>query len=95
MRAPIGGVVHWRVAIGDSVSAGDVLGEVDGRELRSPFDGVVRGLIRDGRPVERGLKVGDIDPRADPSTCREISDKALAIGGGVVEAVLAWPDRSS
>ena len=36
-----------------------------------------------------GLKIGDVDPRCDASACFEISDKALAIGGGVVEAVLS------
>ena len=41
-----------------------------------------------------GLKIGDIDPRGDPLVCREISDKALSIGGGVLEAVLTWLHRS-
>ena len=35
----------------------------------------------------QGLKIADIDPRGDPALCHEISDKALAIGGGVAEAV--------
>ena len=56
----------------------------------APFGGVVRGLIREGLLVEEGLKIGDIDPRADAAACFEISDKALAIGGGVLEAVLSW-----
>ena len=59
--------------------------------LLAPFDGVVRGLIRDGQQVANGMKIGDVDPRGDASTCFEISDKALAIAGGVVEAVLSWP----
>ncbi|HEX4981228.1 MAG TPA: hypothetical protein VFV63_06000 [Ilumatobacteraceae bacterium] len=61
--------------------------------MRAPFAGLIRGLILDGREVTSGLKIGDVDPRLDPSACHEISDKALAIGGGVVEAVL-WSRRS-
>ena len=39
--------------------------------------------------VPLGLKIGDVDPRSDPAACWEISDKALAVGTGVLEAVLA------
>jgi xanthine dehydrogenase accessory factor len=35
--------------------------------------------------------VGDLDPRAKREHCFTISDKSLAIGGGVVEAVLSAP----
>ena len=58
----------------------------------TPFKGVLRGLIRPGLHVTRGLKIGDIDPRADPSACYLVSDKALAIGGGVLEALLSRGD---
>ncbi len=89
LRAPVAGEVVWHVDIGDLVTEGRPLGEVGGVTLRAPFDGVVRGAIRGGMPVRAGLKVGDIDPRRDPSACFQISDKALAVGGGVLEAVLA------
>jgi xanthine dehydrogenase accessory factor len=36
------------------------------------------------------MKIGDLDPRQKPEYCFEISDKALAIGGGVLEAILSW-----
>jgi xanthine dehydrogenase accessory factor len=58
----------------------------------SPFKGILRGLIRPGLLVTRGLKIGDIDPRDDPSSCYLVSDKALAIGGGVLEAILSRGD---
>ena len=48
----------------------------------------MRGLLRDGMDVTRGLKLGDVDARDDPALCRLVSDKALAIGGGVLEAIL-------
>jgi xanthine dehydrogenase accessory factor len=56
--------------------------------ILSPFKGVLRGLIRPGIHVKSGMKVGDVDPRQDPSFCYLISDKALAVGGGVLEAIL-------
>lgn len=87
LRAPAAGRARWRVAIGDVVSAGAVLGEVDGVAVRAPFAGTVRGLISDSVELTAGVKVGDIDPRRRGVACDEISDKALAIGGGVVEAV--------
>ena len=40
-----------------------------------------------------GTKIADIDPRGETAACFEISDKALAVGGGVVEAVLAHLDQ--
>ena len=55
----------------------------------SPFKGVLRGLLRPGLHVTRGLKIGDVDPRDDPSGCFLVSDKALSIGGGVLEAILS------
>ena len=98
LRAPVDGVVSWISSIGDVVVEGQSLGGVVAEsgallELRAPFAGVVRGLIANGQVVPTGLKICDVDPRSDPSMCREISDKALAVGGGVVEAVfvLALP----
>jgi xanthine dehydrogenase accessory factor len=35
------------------------------------------------------LKIGDVDPRDDPSFCSLVSEKALAVGGGVLEAILS------
>lgn len=90
VRAPVAGVVDWEVTIADQVTAGQRLGAVAGVELRAAFDGVVRGTIAPGNAVTAGMKIGDIDPRCDAAACFEISDKALAIGGGVVEAVSTW-----
>ena len=55
----------------------------------SPFAGVLRGIIRDGIHVTKDMKIGDVDSRNDPSVCFFVSDKALAIGGGVLEAILS------
>jgi xanthine dehydrogenase accessory factor len=88
VRAPLTGSVDWEVAIGDRVEAGAALGRVNGATVSTEIPGVVRGLIAPGRTVAAGIKIADIDPRADAAACFSISDKALAVGGGVVEAVL-------
>lgn len=95
LRAPVEGVVDWRLAIGDLVKEGQVLGEIDGQEISAPFDGVIRGLIAPGTYVSHKLKIGDVDARADREACFQISDKALAIGGGVLEAFLTHLNRTA
>ena len=35
------------------------------------------------------MKIGDVDARDDASLCQLVSDKALAIGGGVLEAIMS------
>jgi xanthine dehydrogenase accessory factor len=89
LRAPSNGSLRWSAAIGDQVLQFQTLGTMaDGTLLPAPFGGVLRGLIAESVAITKGLKIGDIDPKCEPSACFEISDKALAIGGGVVEAVL-------
>ncbi len=97
LRAPAAGAVAWRRDIGDRVAEGEVLGEINGEPanaITAPFDGVVRGLIAPGTVIPEGLKIGDVDPRGDVDACYTISEKALAIGGGVLEAVLIYLNRS-
>ena len=88
LRAPADGVFHGTRRIGDSVRAGEVVGTVAGLPMTATIDGVLRGLIADGVPVTKGMKSGDVDPRGKPEYCRTASDKALAVGGGVLEAIL-------
>ena len=89
LRAPLAGAVRWQANIGDVVTVGSVLGTVSGEPVRAPFGGLIRGLVADGLPVSQGMKIGDLDPRAG-TDWRQISDKALAVGGGVLEAILTW-----
>ena len=88
LRAPIDGIFYPLYEIGDRVRAGETVARVSDEPLQSQLHGVVRGLLHDGLWVRAGFKVGDIDPRGIVSYCFAISDKALAIGGGVVEAIL-------
>ena len=88
VRAPTAGVIRCIAAIGDPVRAGVPIAEIDGTPIRAAIDGVVRGLIHDGVAVSEGLKIGDIDPRGLREHCFTISDKALAVGGGALAAIL-------
>lgn len=89
LRAPHAGTVYPLSVVGMAHHAGDVLAHVDETPIRAPFDGVLRGLIDDETPVGAGTKIGDLDPRARRVNCFTISDKSLAIGGGVLEAILS------
>src|SRR5688572_13364224 len=90
LRAPGDGILTAQAKIGDHVKEGQVVAAIsDQYPVISPFAGVLRGLIRPGLHVTKGLKIGDVDTRGDPSACTFVSDKALAIGGGVLEAILS------
>lgn len=95
LRAPVDGIANWGKAIGDRVLAGERIGSVGGQPVIVPFDGVLRGLIAPGTDVRAGIKIGDVDARGEVESCFTISDKALAIGGGVLEAVLVALNRAS
>jgi xanthine dehydrogenase accessory factor len=94
VRAPVAGAVTGLAHIGDWVAQGQVVATVDGREATAGCSGVLRGLVRPGAVVSEGEKIGDVDPRAEPSHCYLISDKSLAIAGGVLEAILHLRERT-
>jgi len=89
LYAPADGVLWAHAEIGDRLEAGQIVAEVAGEPVKAPFRGVLRGLLYPGLRVVRGLKIGDVDPRDDPRYCTLVSDKSLAIGGGVLEAILS------
>ncbi|MHC1681410.1 MAG: selenium-dependent molybdenum cofactor biosynthesis protein YqeB [Clostridiaceae bacterium] len=89
LTAPMEGIFHATAAIGDLVHAGQVVGQVEGQPVVVTVDGVLRGILQDGLNVSPGLKLGDVDPRCKQEHCYLISDKALAIAGGVLEAIFS------
>ena len=97
LRAHVDGRILPIAAIAERVVPGEKIAEIENEEGRHPViavvGGVLRGMLRTGTRVQAGVKIGDIDERADPDYCRFVSDKALAIGGGVLEAVLAFRSR--
>jgi xanthine dehydrogenase accessory factor len=88
LRAPAAGVFLPLKEIGDLVKQGEIIGRVGEAAVEARIDGVLRGLMRPFVRVDKGLRIGDIDPRGDVAACHSISDKARAIAGSVLEAVL-------
>jgi len=88
LRSPCNGTVSHDCCIGTVVRKGDVIAHVNGTPVEAQIGGVVRGLIQEGLCVDTGLKIGDVDPHGVQSYCYTIFDKARAIGGGVLEAIL-------
>ncbi len=89
LRSPGEGHVVPVKSIGDSVMPGDVVAYVEGVPVSSQIEGIVRGLIHPSVKVKKGLKIGDIDPRGEREHCFSITDKALAIAGGVLEVIMS------
>jgi len=87
LRAPHEGMVKHVKAIGDYAKKGETVMFVDDTPVSAPFDGLLRGLIREIH-VEANEKIGDIDPKATIEHCYIITEKARAIGGGVLEAIM-------
>ena len=89
LRATAEGALKVYAQISDHLEAGQVVAEAGGKLVHAPFKGVLRGILPADFPVQAGTKIGDIDPRDDPAICSLVSDRSLAIGGGVLEAILA------
>ena len=86
--APADGVFTPLVSIGAQVHEGDIAAMVDGVPMVCTLTGVLRGILAEGTCVHAGMKAGDIDPRCKVEHCYTASDKALSVGGGVLEALL-------
>lgn len=90
IRATGDGIFVPQVSIGDYVEEGQLLADIEGKPVKAFISGIVRGLLQEGVIVQTGMKAGDIDARCEKDHCFTISDKARAIGGGVLEAVCGW-----
>ena len=88
LRAPSDGIMEDTVPIGSLVKAGDICARVSGNPVISSISGRVRGMLQEGISVYEGMKIGDVDPRGEAVEYENVSDKARAIGGGVLEALL-------
>ncbi len=89
LRAPCDGIFEPLRNIGDIVEKDDVIAHINGMEMKTSIAGVLRGLLPQGTHVHKGMKSGDVDPRPVKEHCYTASDKAMAIAGGVLEAILA------
>jgi LAO/AO transport system ATPase len=93
LRAPGDGVFKAHRKLGASVVCGEIIGYVGKDPVRAEIDGVLRGLIASETEVGKGCKLGDIDPRKMTSYVHSISDKGRAVGGGVLEVIVARFNR--
>lgn len=93
IRAPKAGVFHPVRDIGDQVQANETVAYVDDTPVTCRIGGTLRGILPEGILVHEGMKSGDVDPRCQPDHCRCASDKALSVGGGVLEALLHFGYR--
>ncbi len=92
LRAPIDGVLNSDASIGEHFELGQRIVTIGDQVITAPFAGILRGLLHPGLMATQGMKIGDLDPRDDSSLCYLVSDKALAVGGGALEAMLSKPE---
>ena len=90
IHSPCAGVFRGTRHIGDIVKKGDVIAFVGDAEVRATIDGMLRGLLHDGLTVPEHFKIADIDPRGEKADYLTCSDKARALGGAVLQAVMAF-----
>lgn len=90
LRAPADGFIKSNFKLGALIKKDEVIGSVSNKPILAPFDGCLRGLMHDGIFVKEGIKIGDLDPRLDENLINYISEKGLAIAGGVLEAILTY-----
>jgi len=106
IKAPADGIFHPLEEIGNMVEKGEQVGfltaldfsgcaasDVQKMAVTCSVSGVLRGILPEGTPVIKGMKSGDVDPRGIPAYCFTVSDKALAVGGGVLEAAIHFLQR--
>ena len=87
IRASADGIMEPVAEIGDTVEKGQLVARTGKQPVYAKMSGIVRGMLQKDVQVTEGLKIGDIDARCEPEHCGTISDKARAVGGGVLEAV--------
>lgn len=90
MYTPRAGRFHCLREIGDAVAAGEAVAEVEGSPVLSSIEGILRGLLPEGFMAPAGFKCADVDPRCRREHCFTCSDKARAIGGAALEALLKF-----
>ena len=91
LRAPDDGIFHQLLDIGTTVQAGDIAGEVNGKPMACTISGVDsrhagrRNARVQGHEIRRRCTRAGRFPY-----CQTASDKAIAIGGGVLQAILEY-----
>lgn len=92
IHAPVGGILHIEKNIGTKVEEGNIIAFLNATPVHASISGLIRGMLREGFSVPAGMKMADIDPRPD-TDWHTVSDKAMAVAGGVLEALMAMGVR--
>ena len=87
IHSPAEGIFSSKHKIGDLVTKGQVIAHVGKESVYASLDGMIRGLLNNGLSVPLGFKIADIDPRGLEADFTTVSDKAMAIGGSVLEVL--------
>ena len=88
VNAPREGLFYPVCEIGDPVRRGDAVAVVDNDPVIAPADGLLCGILPEGRKVTPGLPCAEILSGEKKTDLRFVAEEALAVGGGVLEALL-------
>jgi xanthine dehydrogenase accessory factor len=94
LRAPCDGKFQPLHPIGQHIKKGETVALIENQPLFATMEGILRGLLFPDTHVVKGQKVADIDPRISNVSSFTVSDKANAIAGGAMEAVLFWLNKT-
>lgn len=97
VRATHHGRLFACVKIGEQVHAGQVLAEIQGEQGKSEpvvslEEGILWGMLHDDLLIEAGTIISEIAPVEYQGICHRLSEEALAIAGGVIEALMSKTD---
>jgi xanthine dehydrogenase accessory factor len=81
------GTFTTSMEIGDAVKKGQVVGNIEGSELKAPLSGHLRGLIRNRVEVTKGTKIIEVDHINQPETYYLVREKMRVVGEAVAEAI--------
>ncbi len=93
--APLAGVFHTKMHIGQRVVSGQEIARIEQTPLYAPLDGNLRGLTHDGVPVQIKGKIIEIDPRSENAQVFGIAERPRRIALGVLEGIRSWEQTSS
>ncbi|MBI3161114.1 MAG: hypothetical protein HYZ23_01325 [Chloroflexi bacterium] len=88
--APVGGLFHTSLQIGDAVMENQEIARIGSAPILAPITGVLRGLTRDGVPVSLKTKIIEVDPRMENAQVSGIGERPARIAEGVLTAVQNW-----
>lgn len=88
--APMAGIFHTALQIGDLVTQGQEVARIDATLLLAPITGILRGLTHDGVYVTPKTKIIEVDPRIHNAQIFGIGERPARIAEGVITAIQNW-----